>query len=291
MLPGVTYLFTRRCSERRFFLRPSAQVNEIFLYCLGLAAQVHHIQLHAFCAMSNHYHLVLTDPEARLPAFAQLLNAMVARAMNVVLERWDHFWAPRSYSAVRLLGEWEYVEKAAYVLCNPVNAGLVPLGRMWPGAWSAPERVGGAPYEARKPEVFFDPYGLLPEQVEVRLVPPPGYGAEEFRGVLSRLTGSVEREKVARMRQEGQRFAGVRRVLTLDPETSSLSVEERRATAPLFASHDKWKREEMSRQQETFLEEHEEAFRAYQDGDHRLVFPAGTYWMRVILNARCRAPG
>ena len=39
ILPGTTYMVTRRCSERRFFLRPSAIVNQIFTYCLAYAAQ------------------------------------------------------------------------------------------------------------------------------------------------------------------------------------------------------------------------------------------------------------
>jgi hypothetical protein len=38
-VPGTTYLVTRRCSERRFFLRPSAVTNAIFLYALAVVAQ------------------------------------------------------------------------------------------------------------------------------------------------------------------------------------------------------------------------------------------------------------
>ena len=30
VLPGTTYLVTRRCSERRFFLRPDALVNQVY---------------------------------------------------------------------------------------------------------------------------------------------------------------------------------------------------------------------------------------------------------------------
>jgi REP element-mobilizing transposase RayT len=52
-------MITRRCSERRFFLRPDALVTQIFLYCLGTAAAMFGVQLHAFVAMSNHYHLEL----------------------------------------------------------------------------------------------------------------------------------------------------------------------------------------------------------------------------------------
>jgi REP-associated tyrosine transposase len=55
-LPGTTYLITRRCSERRFFLRPSQIVNETFLYVLGLAANRYGVVVHVLCVLSNHAH-------------------------------------------------------------------------------------------------------------------------------------------------------------------------------------------------------------------------------------------
>jgi putative transposase len=39
VIPGRTYLLTRRCSERRFFLRPDHATNNNYLYCLAYAAQ------------------------------------------------------------------------------------------------------------------------------------------------------------------------------------------------------------------------------------------------------------
>jgi len=43
VLPGTTSLITRRCSERRFFLRPTAVTNEIFLYVLAVAAKRYNV--------------------------------------------------------------------------------------------------------------------------------------------------------------------------------------------------------------------------------------------------------
>jgi len=39
VVPGRDYMITRRCSERRFFLRPDQDTNNVFRYCLALAAQ------------------------------------------------------------------------------------------------------------------------------------------------------------------------------------------------------------------------------------------------------------
>ena len=99
ILRGATYLVTRRCSERRFFLRPSASTTAIFQYVLAVAALRYNVLIHAYCVMSNHYHLVVTDPDAQLPEFSRYLDSLVARAVNASLGRWEAFWAPGSYSA------------------------------------------------------------------------------------------------------------------------------------------------------------------------------------------------
>src|SRR5262245_5097062 len=81
VLPRATYLVTRRCAQRQFLLKPSKTTSEVFLYVLAVAAERFGIQVHAFCVLSNHFHLVVTDPQARLPAFHQFLDALVARAL------------------------------------------------------------------------------------------------------------------------------------------------------------------------------------------------------------------
>jgi hypothetical protein len=47
VVPGRDYMITRRCSERRFFLRPDDDTNDAFIYCLGLAAMPSVPRLHA----------------------------------------------------------------------------------------------------------------------------------------------------------------------------------------------------------------------------------------------------
>src|SRR5512135_2878831 len=152
ILPGTTYLVTRRCAQRQFLLRPSRATNQTFLYVLALAAARYRVRVHAFCVLSNHVHLVVSDPEANLPAFHQFLDALIARAVNASLGRWEAFWAPDTYSAVRLVSPRDVVDKAAYVLANPVEAGLVAAGAAWPGLWSTPERIGGDPLVVARPK-------------------------------------------------------------------------------------------------------------------------------------------
>jgi putative transposase len=80
VLPGIVYLLTRRCSERRFFLLPEPAVTQIFEYLLGLLAKKYGIAVHAYVVMSNHYHLVVTDTAGRMPDVQRELNSLLARA-------------------------------------------------------------------------------------------------------------------------------------------------------------------------------------------------------------------
>jgi hypothetical protein len=108
---------------------------------------------------------------------------------------------PNSYSAVKLISPSDILEKAAYVVANPVTTGLVRSGRLWPGLWSAPEWIGGAALEVRRPKHFFDPKGFLPDKVTLQLSPPPGFtSAEEFREQLITVLGGTRGAGGARCR-------------------------------------------------------------------------------------------
>jgi REP element-mobilizing transposase RayT len=82
VVPGVTYLVTRRCSERRFFLHPDPQVTWNFEYLLGVLAAKYGVEVHAYVVMSNHYHLVVTDVQGVMPDFQRELNSLLARSVN-----------------------------------------------------------------------------------------------------------------------------------------------------------------------------------------------------------------
>lgn len=289
VLPGTTYLVTRRCSERRYFLKPCATTTEIFLYVLSIAAARYNVLVHACCVLSNHCHLVVTDPDARLPAFMQYVDSLVARAVNASLGRFEGFWASDgSYSAVEPLDPGDVVAKTAYVLANPVAAGLVRRGAEWPGLWTAPESIGGVTLTARRPKVFFDPSGYLPAEAELRLTPPPGFASPaEFRALLSTELRNLEDAHQRAAATSGRRFLGAPRVLAQSPFDRPASGEPRFQLSPRVAARDKWRRIEALSRLKTFLREYREAWEARRAGAASTVFPAGTYLMRVLHGVQC----
>jgi len=283
---GTTYLVTRRCLNRMLMLRPSAVVTQVFAYVLARAAKRTGVQVHAFCVLSNHYHLVVTDPHARLPEFAQYLDAFVARATNALLGRWEQFWGGHSYSAVALGSAEDIISKVAYTLANPVAGGLVEAGHLWPGLWSMPAKFGTTE-RVRRPDHFFDRKGQQPEWEDLELIVPEGFrSAADFRAqAQSELS---RQEQVAR--EEKKAFLGAQRVLAQSPQARPRPGEPRRCLSPRVAARDRWRRMELLQRLKTFLTDYAEALRIWREGRVEPVFPAGTYLMRVAHGVACAEP-
>jgi putative transposase len=280
---------TRRCSERRFFLRPSRIVNEIFLYVLAVAARRYGVDVHAFCVLSNHCHLILTDPDGRLPAFMQYLDSLVARAVNAALGRFEGFWASDgSYSAVEPIEPADVVAKTAYVLANPVAAGLVRFGSEWPGLRTAPAQIGGTRLAAKRPDIFFDPNGYMPATAEVELSVPPGFeSAAEFRALLSSALRELEEHHQRAVAAQGRRFLGAPRVVAQNPFSRPPPGEPRFGLRPRIAARDKWRRIEALSQVKSFLRAYRQAWLDRRAGISDVRFPAGTYLLRVLHGVQC----
>ncbi len=275
--------------QRQLLLRPSADTRALFLFILAVAARRFNIRVHAFCVLSSHYHLVVTDPDARLPAFGQFLDSLVARATNSLLGRWESFWAPASYSAVALVTPADTLDKVAYVLANPVAAGLVRHGRDWPGLWSAPEQIGGAPMVAGRPAVFFRARnGSMPPEETLELAVPPGFdSAEDFQRRLLEALEAREGEAARERAGKGLLFIGKEKILGQTPTTRPTPDGPRRKLNPRIAARDRWKRIEALGRLVKFLQEYRRAWRERRAGRLDATFPAGTYLMRVLHGAPC----
>ena len=88
---------------------------------------------HAYCLMSNHYHLLIETPEPNLSRGMQLLNGMFTQQFNRHHRRRGHVLQGR-YKAILVERESHLLELARYVVLNPVRAKMVRSAKDWP--WS-----------------------------------------------------------------------------------------------------------------------------------------------------------
>ena len=279
VLPGTTYLVTRRCMGRRFLLRPDQALNEIFLYCVGMSAQKHGVRIHALCAMSNHYHLVATDVRGVLPDFMMTLNRTLAMSIKR-LRGWDEVvWEPNiPYSAVELGGEAEVLDKVAYTLLNPVSAELVRAPERWPGALSTVSRLQAGALQAKRPRVWFRK--SAPEKATVHLSVPPGFADKTgYLRALETLLKHRLKELHGDHRRRGVRYLGrdgVRRTRTTSrPKAQS----PRFGRNPRFSALTRARWLEAVRRLRGFRLAYRQAYAAWRNGERSIEFPAGTWWL------------
>jgi putative transposase len=104
-----------------------------FVELLESCAKTYLWECHAYCLMTTHYHLVLEVPRTELSAGIQYLNGRHAQRFNRRHERYGALFAERF--TARVIESEEYLfEACAYVVLNPVKAGLCDLAEEWP--WS-----------------------------------------------------------------------------------------------------------------------------------------------------------
>ncbi len=294
IVAGSTYLVTRRCSQRQFLARPSALVNSVFAFCFAYAAQKTGVVIHAIACLSNHNHCILTDPDGRLPEFQQELNRLTSKCINASLGRWENLWDSTSYSAVKLDSPADILDKALYVLCNSVAAGLVPRSEQWPGFQTRPDScLAVGPTVVRRPGIYFDPNGVVPEFVLLNISKPPGFDDLTDREFVATLAEEMELREMDMRRQlirAGRSFMGAKAILAQSPFDSPLTREARRTMNPRIAAKDKWRRIEAIKRLKRFKVEYAYALSQYLAGIKEVVFPEGTYWMVKFMGATVEAP-
>ncbi|MBW2733464.1 MAG: hypothetical protein JRH20_13845 [Deltaproteobacteria bacterium] len=287
--PNTTYMESRRCSEGRLFLKPSKTSKQIYEYVLALAAQKYRVELHGFVAESNHDHVISTDTKGNHPAFRQLKNSLIARAMNVHLNHSRAFWASTDREVVELVDEGAQVEAYAYTLANPVKDGLVMYGYQWPGPRSQPRDFSRSRV-IKRPHVFFS--DKLPEEVMLTLTPPPCLAHMSVELAAHHLTEAVAAEET-KHRQEraaaGLGFLGrraVRKQHAFDRPTSEPGFHQ---LNPRIKCVDITLRKEAIEALKGFWKSYAFAREQHLRGHCAANFPEGTYAFRQGLDIPCAA--
>jgi REP element-mobilizing transposase RayT len=102
--------------------------RELFLDTLEEACGRCGWRMHAFCLMSNHYHLLLETPEANLVAGMKWFQGTYTQRFNSRNKRWGHLFQGRYKALVVESGSGDYFSTlAGYIHLNPARAKLFDL--------------------------------------------------------------------------------------------------------------------------------------------------------------------
>jgi len=127
---GALYHVTSRGDRRESIYEDDAD-RAHFLDVLEQVVQDFNWVVHAYCLMSNHYHLLIETPDGNLAKGMRQLNGVYSQYSNRRHSRTGHVFQGR-YKAILVDRDSYLLELARYVVLNPVRARIVKA----PGAWS-----------------------------------------------------------------------------------------------------------------------------------------------------------
>ena len=160
--------------------------RELFLDVLGHVVERFGWVCHAYCLMSNHYHLMIETPQANLSRGMRQLNGVYTQRFNRLHDRVGHVFQGR-FKAIVVDKEAYLLELSRYIVRNPVAAGMVADVSDWP--WSS---YGATAGEGKKPS-FLHTEWLLSQFGRTRASARASYASfvakEDGAGVWSQLNG------------------------------------------------------------------------------------------------------
>jgi putative transposase len=177
LLPGGVYHVTTRGNAGSRIYVDDVDRERFLGLCVDVVERFGW-RCHAYCLMSNHYHLLLETPEPNLPLGLSRLNSLYARSFNRDHRRSGHVFGDR-YFAIVVERESHLLEVARYVVLNPVRAGICRDPADWP--WSSYAGTAG---------LTSVPALLTVDWLLGQLAPDRGRAQERYRSFVAEAPGN-----------------------------------------------------------------------------------------------------
>jgi len=132
-LSGGVYHITSRGDGREDIYLFDAD-REAWLQVFGQVCDRFNWVCHAWCLMTNHYHILIETPEANLAQGMRQLNGVYTQRFNRTHRRVGHVFQGR-YKAILVERDSYLLELARYVVLNPLRAKMVKRLENW--TWSS----------------------------------------------------------------------------------------------------------------------------------------------------------
>lgn len=130
---GALYHVTSRGDRRAPIYRADAD-RETWLEVLGNVCARFNWVVHAYCQMTNHYHVLVETVDGNLSQGMRQLNGRYTQGFNRRYGLVGHVLQGR-YKAILVQKETYLLELTRYVVLNPLRAGMVTTLADWP--WSS----------------------------------------------------------------------------------------------------------------------------------------------------------
>jgi len=130
--PGLRHVWVNATGNERYYIDNDDRI--VWIRLLVKVVDRFGWRCLAFCQLSTHVHLIVDVPDASLPRGMKQLNMGYSREFNACHDRVGQF-VRRRYGSRRIADGRDLVAAYAYVVLNPVSAGLCPRPEDW--RWSS----------------------------------------------------------------------------------------------------------------------------------------------------------
>lgn len=130
--PGATYHIMQRGIRRQDIFKNDDDYH-VFMSMLKGALEKFQCRLHAFCLMTNHYHLLLETDAIEIWTFMKWLAQNYALYYNSINGYSGHLFENR-YKSVLVKDDTYFLQVSRYIHLNPVKAKMVLKAEDYP--WS-----------------------------------------------------------------------------------------------------------------------------------------------------------
>ncbi len=135
--PGARYHLMCRGNQSRDIFQ-SQEDADLFVRCLGEMCVRNQTVVHAWCLMSNHYHLLLETPLGNLSDAMKWFQGTFTQRYNARHKLWGHLFQGRYKAKLIDSDDASYFRVVSeYIHLNPADAGVVKLGRLIDYPWSS----------------------------------------------------------------------------------------------------------------------------------------------------------
>ncbi|MFK5880859.1 MAG: transposase [Sulfurospirillum sp.] len=118
---GYHHVYNRGVARNKIFLNDSDK--EKFLELLAEVSREYKFNIHSFCLMNNHYHLLIENKKENLSDGMRQLNAKYATYFNHKYKRIGHLWQDRFKSWYIANEDYLFI-LFKYIEANPIKANL-----------------------------------------------------------------------------------------------------------------------------------------------------------------------
>jgi putative transposase len=132
-LAGSVHHVTSRGDGREAIYLSDAD-RDVWLEVFGQVCERFNWVCHAWCQMTNHYHILIETPEANLAQGMRQLNGVYTQRFNRAHDRVGHVFQGR-YKAILVERDSYLLELARYVVLNLLRAKMVQRLDAW--MWSS----------------------------------------------------------------------------------------------------------------------------------------------------------